>query len=141
MPGRVIFDHHQNGIKSKASGFKFCYLLVKDLFWSRSIMLVLRLWQCCYIFSFITFFTHYVHFFCYYICALYIINLFLFYCLGRSNLRTYAHDDVSVGSWFIGLDVKHIDERKFCCSSWATGLLFNNFSHSAFTCCTHIFYK
>ncbi|MFQ6659147.1 hypothetical protein Gotur_028149 [Gossypium turneri] len=40
----------------------------------------------------------------------------------RSLLRTYAHDDVSAGSWFIGLDVKHVDEGKFCCSSWSTGL-------------------
>ncbi|GMH28102.1 hypothetical protein Nepgr_029945 [Nepenthes gracilis] len=44
-----------------------------------------------------------------------------FVSINRSNLRTYAHDDVSVGSWFIGLDVKHIDERKFCCSSWSSG--------------------
>jgi hypothetical protein len=33
----------------------------------------------------------------------------------------YAHDDVSTGSWFIGLDVKHINEGKFCCS-WSSGL-------------------
>lgn len=46
-----------------------------------------------------------------------------FVSINRSNLRTYAHDDVSVGSWFIGLDVKHIDERKFCCSSWASGAI------------------
>ena len=44
------------------------------------------------------------------------------YLLCRYILRTYAHDDVSTGSWFIGLDVMHIDERKFCCSSWSTGL-------------------
>jgi len=50
----------------------------------------------------------------------------LFHWLSRSNLRTYAHDDVSVGSWFIGLDVKHIDERKFCCSSWASGLFLSS---------------
>ncbi|KAA3475958.1 hydroxyproline O-galactosyltransferase HPGT1-like [Gossypium australe] len=47
----------------------------------------------------------------------------------RSLLRTYAHDDVSAGSWFIGLNVKHVDEGKFCCSSWSTGLsLFLPFS-------------
>lgn len=46
-----------------------------------------------------------------------------FVSINRSNLRTYAHDDVSVGSWFIGLDVEHIDERKFCCSSWASGAI------------------
>ncbi|KAJ6326663.1 hypothetical protein OIU78_013701 [Salix suchowensis] len=46
-----------------------------------------------------------------------------FISINRSLLRTYAHDDVSTGSWFIGLDVKHIDESKFCCSSWSTGSL------------------
>ncbi|KAI8564953.1 hypothetical protein RHMOL_Rhmol03G0223100 [Rhododendron molle] len=47
-----------------------------------------------------------------------------FVSINRSILRTYAHDDVSVGSWFIGLDVKHVDERTFCCSSssWSSGL-------------------
>ncbi|KAL7003544.1 Hydroxyproline O-galactosyltransferase HPGT1 [Sarracenia purpurea var. burkii] len=42
-----------------------------------------------------------------------------FISINRSILRTYAHDDVSVGSWFIGLDVKHVDERTFCC--WSSG--------------------
>ncbi|PON96907.1 Glycosyl transferase [Trema orientale] len=46
-----------------------------------------------------------------------------FILINRSILRTYAHDDVSVGSWFIGLDVKHVDEAKFCCSSWSTGAI------------------
>ncbi|XP_021840060.1 hydroxyproline O-galactosyltransferase HPGT1 isoform X1 [Spinacia oleracea] len=46
-----------------------------------------------------------------------------FVSINRSKLRTYAHDDVSVGSWFIGLDVSHINERKFCCSSWASGAI------------------
>ncbi|XP_024026947.1 hydroxyproline O-galactosyltransferase HPGT1 [Morus notabilis] len=41
-------------------------------------------------------------------------------------LRTYAHDDISAGSWFIGLDVKHIDERKFCCSSQSAGVICAN---------------
>ncbi|KAL6986362.1 Hydroxyproline O-galactosyltransferase HPGT1 [Sarracenia purpurea var. burkii] len=44
-----------------------------------------------------------------------------FISINRSILRTYAHDDVSAGSWFLGLDVKHIDEGKFCCSSWSSG--------------------
>ncbi|PIN13282.1 Galactosyltransferase [Handroanthus impetiginosus] len=44
-----------------------------------------------------------------------------FVAINRLVLRTYAHDDVSVGSWFIGLDVKHVDEGKFCCSSWSSG--------------------
>lgn len=46
-----------------------------------------------------------------------------FISINRSILRTYAHDDVSTGSWFIGLDVKHVDEGKFCCSSWSTGAI------------------
>lgn len=39
----------------------------------------------------------------------------------RSILRTFTHDDISAGSWFIGLDVKHIDEAKLCCSSSSSG--------------------
>lgn len=46
-----------------------------------------------------------------------------FVSINRSILRGYAHDDVSVGSWFIGLDVMHIDEAKFCCSSWSAGAI------------------
>ncbi|KAM7274179.1 hypothetical protein ACFE04_028843 [Oxalis oulophora] len=49
-----------------------------------------------------------------------------FISINRSILRTYAHDDVSAGSWFIGLDVKHVDEAKFCCSSSSSDL--TNFS-------------
>ncbi|KAL0299632.1 UNVERIFIED_CONTAM: Hydroxyproline O-galactosyltransferase HPGT1 [Sesamum radiatum] len=45
-----------------------------------------------------------------------------FISINRSILRVYAYDDVSAGSWFIGLDVKHVDERKFCCSAWSSGL-------------------
>ncbi|KAL9230973.1 hypothetical protein vseg_006254 [Gypsophila vaccaria] len=45
-----------------------------------------------------------------------------FVSINRSILRNYAHDDISAGSWFIGLDVKHIDETKLCCSSsWSSG--------------------
>ncbi|KAK7293453.1 hypothetical protein RJT34_16319 [Clitoria ternatea] len=46
-----------------------------------------------------------------------------FISINKSILRTYAHADVSAGSWFIGLDVKHVDEDKFCCSSGSTGAL------------------
>ncbi|PRQ17501.1 putative galactosylxylosylprotein 3-beta-galactosyltransferase [Rosa chinensis] len=46
-----------------------------------------------------------------------------FISINRSILHTYAHDDVSAGSWFIGLDVKHIDDRKFCCNSWSPGAI------------------
>lgn len=46
-----------------------------------------------------------------------------FISINKSILRTYAHDDVSIGSWFIGLDVNHVDEGKFCCSSWSSGAI------------------
>ncbi|WCJ36776.1 Galactosyltransferase family protein [Euphorbia peplus] len=46
-----------------------------------------------------------------------------FISINKSLLRTYAHDDISAGSWFIGLDVKHVDEGKFCCSSWSSGAI------------------
>jgi hypothetical protein len=46
-----------------------------------------------------------------------------FISINRSVLRTYAHDDVSVGSWLIGLAVKHVNEAKLCCSSWPSGAL------------------
>lgn len=48
-----------------------------------------------------------------------------FLSYGRSLLRTYAHDDVTAGSWLIGIDIEHIDERKFCCS-WSSGLSLDN---------------
>ncbi|KAG9143438.1 hypothetical protein Leryth_025584 [Lithospermum erythrorhizon] len=43
-----------------------------------------------------------------------------FVSVNRAFLQTYAHDDVSIGSWFLGVNVNHIDEGKFCCSSWST---------------------
>ncbi|PKA64241.1 putative beta-1,3-galactosyltransferase 11 [Apostasia shenzhenica] len=46
-----------------------------------------------------------------------------FIAINRSILRTYAHDDVSVGSWFIGVDVEHVNEGKLCCSSWSSGAI------------------
>ncbi|XP_047075378.1 hydroxyproline O-galactosyltransferase HPGT1 [Lolium rigidum] len=46
-----------------------------------------------------------------------------FISINRSVLRTYAHDDVSVGSWMIGLAVKHVNEAKLCCSSWPSGAM------------------
>ncbi|KAI3472863.1 hypothetical protein Pfo_030882 [Paulownia fortunei] len=32
-------------------------------------------------------------------------------------LHKYANEDVSLGSWFIGLDVHHIDDRRLCCGT------------------------
>jgi len=35
----------------------------------------------------------------------------------RPILHKYANEDVSLGSWFIGLEVNHIDERNMCCGT------------------------
>jgi len=35
----------------------------------------------------------------------------------RPILHRYANEDVSLGSWFIGLDVEHIDDKSLCCST------------------------
>ncbi|KAI3442588.1 Hexosyltransferase [Psidium guajava] len=32
-------------------------------------------------------------------------------------LHRYANEDVSVGAWFIGLEVDHVDERSMCCGT------------------------
>ncbi|XP_006351966.1 probable beta-1,3-galactosyltransferase 2 isoform X1 [Solanum tuberosum] len=32
-------------------------------------------------------------------------------------LHKYTNEDVSLGSWFIGLDVQHIDDRRLCCGT------------------------
>ncbi|KAL5992904.1 Beta-1,3-galactosyltransferase 7 [Asimina triloba] len=35
----------------------------------------------------------------------------------RPILHKYANEDVSLGSWFIGLEVEHIDDRNMCCGT------------------------
>uniref|UniRef100_A0A6N2MY47 Hexosyltransferase n=1 Tax=Salix viminalis TaxID=40686 RepID=A0A6N2MY47_SALVM len=32
-------------------------------------------------------------------------------------LHKFANEDVSLGSWFIGLDAEHIDDRRLCCGT------------------------
>ncbi|XP_049399085.1 probable beta-1,3-galactosyltransferase 2 isoform X2 [Solanum stenotomum] len=32
-------------------------------------------------------------------------------------LHKYTNEDVSLGAWFIGLDVQHIDDRRLCCGT------------------------
>jgi hypothetical protein len=41
----------------------------------------------------------------------------------RNVLHKYANEDVSLGSWFIGLDVEHVDDRRMCCGT-PPGMLF-----------------
>ncbi|XAR65649.1 Galactosylxylosylprotein 3-beta-galactosyltransferase [Bertholletia excelsa] len=35
----------------------------------------------------------------------------------QNLLHKYANEDVSVGAWFIGLEVEHVDDRRLCCGS------------------------
>lgn len=49
----------------------------------------------------------------------YFIHFFFFFEIlyVRHVLHKYANEDVSVGSWFIGLDVEHVDDRRLCCGT------------------------
>lgn len=38
-------------------------------------------------------------------------------CDRRPILHKYANEDVSLGSWLIGLEVEHIDDRNMCCGT------------------------
>ncbi|KAF9600911.1 hypothetical protein IFM89_013818 [Coptis chinensis] len=38
-------------------------------------------------------------------------------CDCKPILHKYANEDVSLGAWFIGLEVEHIDERNMCCGT------------------------
>ncbi|KAI3689953.1 hypothetical protein L2E82_47924 [Cichorium intybus] len=44
-------------------------------------------------------------------------DLATFISVNRNILHKYANEDVSLGSWFIGLDVEHIDDRSLCCQT------------------------
>ncbi|QHO28517.1 Cysteine-rich receptor-like protein kinase [Arachis hypogaea] len=37
--------------------------------------------------------------------------------MNQHVLHKYANEDVSLGSWFIRLDVDHIDDRRLCCGT------------------------
>lgn len=35
--------------------------------------------------------------------------------INSASLKTYAHDDVSVGSWMMGIQATYIDDNRLCC--------------------------
>ncbi|XP_020692533.1 hydroxyproline O-galactosyltransferase HPGT3 [Dendrobium catenatum] len=37
--------------------------------------------------------------------------------VNSASLKSYAHDDISVGSWIMGLDASYVDDDRLCCSS------------------------
>ncbi|XP_068642385.1 hydroxyproline O-galactosyltransferase HPGT3-like [Aristolochia californica] len=44
-------------------------------------------------------------------------NLAQYIHINSGSLQTYAHDDISVGSWMIGVEATYVDENSLCCSS------------------------
>ncbi|KAL3499116.1 hypothetical protein ACH5RR_041848 [Cinchona calisaya] len=44
-------------------------------------------------------------------------DLATYISVNRYILHKYANEDVSLGSWFIGLDIEHIDDRSLCCGT------------------------
>ncbi|KAK3003906.1 hypothetical protein RJ639_018642 [Escallonia herrerae] len=44
-------------------------------------------------------------------------DLATYISVNQHVLHKYANEDVSLGSWFIGLDVEHIDDRRLCCGT------------------------
>ncbi|KAK7849860.1 hydroxyproline o-galactosyltransferase hpgt2 [Quercus suber] len=44
-------------------------------------------------------------------------NLAQYVNINSASLKTYAHDDTSVGSWMMGLQATYIDDNRLCCSS------------------------
>ncbi|CAM6105393.1 unnamed protein product [Calypogeia fissa] len=44
-------------------------------------------------------------------------DLATYISINQPILHRYANEDVSLGSWFIGLDVEHIDDRTMCCGT------------------------
>ncbi|KAK8624601.1 hypothetical protein V6N13_089493 [Hibiscus sabdariffa] len=44
-------------------------------------------------------------------------NLAQYINVNSASLKTYAYDDVSLGSWMMGLQATYIDDNRLCCSS------------------------
>ncbi|XP_039063872.1 probable beta-1,3-galactosyltransferase 1 [Hibiscus syriacus] len=44
-------------------------------------------------------------------------DLATYILINQNVLHKYANEDVSLGAWFIGLDVEHVDDRRLCCGT------------------------
>ncbi|XP_078179690.1 beta-1,3-galactosyltransferase 7-like isoform X2 [Carex rostrata] len=44
-------------------------------------------------------------------------DLATYISINQHILHKYANEDVTLGAWFIGLEVEHIDERNMCCGT------------------------
>ena len=59
------------------------------------------------------------------------LEIWLFW-LSRPILHKYANEDVSLGAWFIGLEVEHIDDRNLCCGTPPGTRFFHYILYSSF---------
>ncbi|KAJ0090005.1 hypothetical protein Patl1_12502 [Pistacia atlantica] len=50
-------------------------------------------------------------------------NLAQYININSASLKTYAHDDTSVGSWMMGVQATYKDDNRLCCSSVNQGEL------------------
>ncbi|CAI0415193.1 unnamed protein product [Linum tenue] len=48
-------------------------------------------------------------------------NLAQYININSASLKTYAHDDTSIGSWMMGIQATYIDDNRLCCSSIKQG--------------------
>lgn len=48
--------------------------------------------------------------------VLVLMMFMVLWCI-RDVLHKYANEDVSLGTWMIGLDVEHVDDRSLCCGT------------------------
>nr|CAN78789.1 hypothetical protein VITISV_012733 [Vitis vinifera] len=60
-------------------------------------------------------------------------NLVQYVNINSASLMTYAHDDISVGSWMMGIQATYIDDNRLCCSSSRQGMLRGLIRRSSFS--------
>ncbi|XP_076944991.1 hydroxyproline O-galactosyltransferase HPGT3-like [Bidens hawaiensis] len=44
-------------------------------------------------------------------------NIALYININSASLKTYAHEDTSVGSWMMGIQANYINDYRLCCTS------------------------
>ncbi|KAK6162085.1 hypothetical protein DH2020_001926 [Rehmannia glutinosa] len=60
-------------------------------------------------------------------------NLAQYIDINSASLKTYAHDDISVGSWMMGLQATYIDDSRLCCTYSGQGTI--NFGNKSLMEC------
>lgn len=56
--------------------------------------------------------------------------LYVAYLISCSaSLKTYAHDDTSIGSWMMGVRATYKDDNHLCCSGINQGNLLPRYNH------------